>query len=97
MNTTTLPTENPTLTAGMTAYVVKGCASRGVHKGQAVQIQRIIPMGPDYSHAVMVAFTDSRGRKLVFYARHPNRLADDIINLNDGNPLHVLKLSRRRT
>lgn len=31
---------------------------------------------------------------MIWYARHPNRLADDVIRLNDGRPEHVIEIRR---
>jgi hypothetical protein len=93
--TTTTPTLDNSLTAGSHAVVVKGCKSRNIRRGDRVFVKSVVPLGPEYSHQVMVSFTDSNGRSLVFYARHPNRLKDPVVNLNDGNPLHLIKLRKR--
>lgn len=51
-------------------------------------------MGAEYGHNVKVVLGFG-GRKVVFFARHVNRLSDAVIRLNDGNPLHVIEVRRK--
>jgi hypothetical protein len=73
--------------------IVKGCRARDISKGKMFYIAGIEDKGAEYSH--MVAITLSMpGRKITFWARHMNRLSDDVINLNDGNPLNKIQIKR---
>jgi hypothetical protein len=81
------------------ARIIKGCAARGLTKGSTIYISSIVALGADYSHSVRVNFQvlngQSAGRSFAFYARHLNRLSDPIIGLNDGNPLHTIRIEVR--
>ena len=78
--------------------VVKGCNARGVQKGVTMVVRNIKPLGADYSHSVHVSLEHINGPKhntlQAWYARHINRLNDETINLNDGNPLHAIKIRK---
>ena len=93
MNTTT---NNP-LTTGNIVRIAKGCAARDVRKGSTATIT-VTPLGSEYSYVVKVAFAfrtgTLAGKTLVFYARHPNRLSDPVVRMNDGTPLHVIEVRR---
>lgn len=73
--------------------VEKGCRDLHLNKGMQATVKSIQLLGADYSHSVKVVLTFS-GKTVVLYARHPNRLEDTIINLNDGCPEHLVKIRR---
>jgi hypothetical protein len=81
------------LAAGTRVRIVKGCAARSVAKNGTAQIVSVTPLGADCGHSVRVVLSYA-GRTLVFFARHPNRLADAVVRLNDGNPLHTVEIVR---
>ena len=76
--------------------ILKGCRARNVSIGAAtvlsVQLQ-----GAEYGHSVRVVMHMPNNVNQVWYARHVNRLSDAVVNLNDGNPLHMIKVSTIRT
>jgi hypothetical protein len=86
------------LAVGMRVRIEKGCNARGVTKGSTAVIKAIEPLGADYSHHVKVVlyFLNSMlsGKTVVFYARHPNRLSDPIVALNDGRIEHRIDVRR---
>lgn len=79
--------------------IVKGCAARGIAKGSTAIVLSVEALGADYSHAARVAFRvltgAAAGKSFAFYARHPNRLGDPIVNVNDGNPTHKLAICEK--
>lgn len=79
------------VTVGSSVKILKGCKARDIAKGSA-KIHDVIELGAEYGGGVRVLL-DYKGRLIAFYARHPNRLADAQVNLNDGNPLHNIKIS----
>ena len=93
----TMTTHTP-LTAPTMVRITKGCRARGIAKNCNAVVREVTPLGADYSHQVKVVLVMSSGinasRVFAFYARHPNRLADDEIRLNDGNPLHTISIRR---
>jgi hypothetical protein len=82
------------ITAGSKVVVTKGCADRLVRSGTVAIVKKVEAMGADYNHAAKVVLALSHFRSVVFYARHPNRLSDPEISMNDGNPLHKIKVRR---
>jgi hypothetical protein len=82
------------LIAGDTIKIVKGCAARSVCKGTIARVVEVESLGADYGHSMRVRFEQGR-HAFTFYARHANRLADPIINLNDGNPNHTIKVQKK--
>jgi hypothetical protein len=89
---------NERIKPGDRLRVEQGCKPLGLDKGITCRVESITELGADYSHAVKVVLRPlngfKAGRQLGFYARHVNRLADDHIRLNDGNPSHKLLLRR---
>ena len=91
-------TTTQTLTTGTRVRIVKGCQARDIVK-DSTAIVDIRPLGKEYGYSVKVTLTFVSGPSLVykgrvvsFYARHPNRLSDDVVRLNDGNPLHTIEV-----
>jgi hypothetical protein len=84
--------------AGMRVRIEKGCAARQIAKNATAQIIEVAPLGADHDHNVKVVLHllngPESGRKIALYARHVNRLADAVLSLNDGNPLHKIQLTR---
>jgi len=84
------------VTVGSKVKIEKGCRARDVSKGATAKVMSVEKMGAEYSHSVRVTLfflnTFIAGKTLVFYARHENRLADAVINLNDGNPSHSIQV-----
>lgn len=78
---------------GQAVIVTKGCSAREIRKGLRGKVGFIKMMGAEYGHNVKVVL-DFGVRRVAFYARHVNRLSDDTIRLNDGNPLHVIEIKR---
>lgn len=85
---------------GSRIRVLKGCNAIGITKGSRARVQSVTELGPDYSYAVRVelAFLNSfaSGKTFRLYARHANRLADGIVNLNDGDPTHKIAIAEAR-
>jgi len=86
------------ITVGTKVRIEKGCKARDVAKNSTATVKKITEMGPEfgYSVAVSLQFRNSflAGKTLVFYARHINRLDDDIVNLNDGRPEHKIQIRK---
>lgn len=86
------------IAVGTKVIITKGCKAREVTKGATAVVKAVEPLGAEYSHSVKVTlwFQNSflSGKTLAFYARHPNRLADAIIGLNDGRPEHRIEVRR---
>lgn len=91
MNTTITP--SAPLTTGTRVVIAKGCAARGVVKGSRATVV-VTPLGKEYGYSVKVTLTFDGGRVLSFFARHPNRLSDPVIRMNDGNPFHIIEVCR---
>lgn len=81
------------LVAGDRVRITKGCEARHISNGRVFTVTAVEELGPDYSHSVRVGLQSAAGRTISFYARHRNRLSDAEINLNDGNPLHNIRIS----
>lgn len=83
-----------TLAVGSKVRITKGCTARSVTKGATAVVKAVEPLGAEYGHQVKVSlyFLNSfaSGTTMAFYARHPNRLADPEVRLNDGNPNHTV-------
>lgn len=83
------------LKTGDIVTIIKGCVARGLFKGGPYIVADVSELGADYSHSVRVTLQQGN-RRVNMYARHRNRLSDPVINLNDGNPLHKIKIQKRR-
>ena len=79
--------------------IVKGCKALDISKGVIARVVSIEPMGAEYSHQVRVTFRFLNGfragKTCVLWARHPNRLADLTVNLNNGNPCNIVQIRAR--
>lgn len=77
---------------GAKVIVDKGCKARGVQKGATAQVQKVEVLGKEFGYTVQVVLhflnTMLSGKVLTFYARHQNRLGDELVSLNDGQPDH---------
>lgn len=86
------------ITAGTRVRIEKGCNAREVVKGTTALVKAVEALGAEYSHSVRVQLQFlngfGAGRVISFYARHPNRLADAVISMNDGNPTHRIEVRR---
>lgn len=84
------------IAAGSRVYIQKGCNARNVARGVSAVVESVTPLGAEYSHACRVVFRFINGFRAgqvaTFFARHPNRLADPVVNLNDGNPRHSIQV-----
>lgn len=94
-----MPTEHNTTPArkiavGVRVAIEKGCKARDVTKGATAMVTAVTELGSDYNYSVKVTLkflnTFLSGKTLSFYASHPNRLDDDLVNLNDGRPEHKI-------
>jgi hypothetical protein len=81
------------ITPEMYVRVISGCKALGITKGVKLWIVSITELGVDYSHMVKI-LVRNHGKVLSLYARHINRLADPVINLNNGNPLNKIQVVR---
>jgi hypothetical protein len=80
--------------AGDVVTVFKGCAARRVTKGTTLRVVSVESLGAEFGHSVRVVVENRALRThQAWFARHINRLSDAVINLNDGNPFHTLKIS----
>jgi hypothetical protein len=88
----------PNINAGSRVRIAKGCKAREIRKGVTAFVQAVEPLGAAFGHEVRVTLKllngFGAGRVVNFYARHTNRLSDPTVRLNDGNPLHVIEVSR---
>lgn len=95
MNTASVITP---LTVSTRVIITKGCKSRGVTKGATAVVKAVEPLGAEYAHNVRVTlyFLNSfmSGKTVSFYARHPNRLGDVFVSMNDGRPEHRIEVRR---
>jgi hypothetical protein len=84
---------------GTRVVVTKGCKAREVSKGASAVVVGVEALGAEYGHAAKVSLrflnTFLSGKVLAFYARHPNRLADPIVGLNDGRVEHRIEIRAR--
>lgn len=84
------------LKIGDRVVVEKGCRARKVDSRTIARVHAIRELGAEYGHNVKVLLNfrtgSHAGTTLAFYARHPNRLGDDLINLNDGQPEHKIQI-----
>lgn len=84
------------ITNGARIVIEKGCKARGIAAHTSAVVISVTALGADYNHSVKVVFKMlngfSAGKTFGFYARHSNRLADLLVNLNDGNPTHTIKV-----
>ncbi len=83
------------IAVGSRVQILKGCKARDLNKGTSWQVTEVRPLGADYSHSVAVRLSRLNGfgpNTITLYARHPNRLADAVLNLNDGNPTHTVQV-----
>jgi len=78
--------------------IEKGCNALNISKGTSARVREVTPLGAEYSHSVKVVlfFLNGKlsGKTKTLYARHPNRLADASVNLNDGRPEHRVEITR---
>jgi hypothetical protein len=89
MDTTTT---TQTLTTGTRVRIVKGCQAREITNGSVAEVE-VYPLGKEYGYSVKVTLIFyGSGRVVSFYARHPNRLSDPVLRMNDGNPLHTIEV-----
>lgn len=77
------------LSVGSKFVVVKGCEARNVRKGSRGQILDIRPVDSGVQKVVLCLPTAAT---ISFYVRHQNRLADSVVNMNDGNPMHKIQV-----
>ena len=90
---------SPALTVGMKVRIEKGCKARDIAKNVTAVVTVVHALGADYSHQVRVQIKTlngfGAGKLINLYVRHQNRLTDAIVRMNDGNPLHVIEVSRK--
>lgn len=81
---------------GARVVIDKGCVARHVRAHTSATVVSVTELGPDYAHSVKVVLRFINGFQpgvnQSWYARHINRLSDAVINLNDGNPHHTIKI-----
>jgi hypothetical protein len=94
MNTTTSPTTPSPITTNTMVVVTKGCKARGITKGVRARAVVVEALGAEGGHMVKVLLAFASGRKVAFYARHPNRMADTEVGMNDGDPTHRITIRR---
>jgi hypothetical protein len=86
------------IATGDLVRIVKGCEARKLAKGVRAVVAEAILLGPEYGYSVKLVLRPVtgglRGCTQAWYARHTNRLIDPVVNLNDGNPLHTVKVER---
>jgi hypothetical protein len=89
------------VTTGTRVLILKGCNARGITKGTTAKVADVRELGADYGHAVKVSLTWSggvnAGKTFGFYVRHKNRLTDAVVQMNDGNPMHKIRLQVRKS
>jgi len=82
-----------TVKTGDYVRVIKGNRTLGVIKNDTLRVETVTPLGGEYGHSVRLVL-GTKTKRLVLFARHWNRLADPIINLNTGNPLVTVKIHK---
>lgn len=85
---------NAAIKAGDFLRIEKGCPARNINKYTKAYVVEVRNMGAEYSHSVLIVLSLPGRAAVSFYARHANRLCDDVISMNDGNPLHTIKVRR---
>jgi len=80
------------ITTGSKIVIEKGCKDRNIAAHKTATVLIVQELGKEYSHQIGVTMAFLDGRKVTFYARHRNRLADPIVNMKDGNPMHSIKV-----
>lgn len=87
------------ITVGTKVAIVKGCKPLDIAKNTTARVVAVQEMGAEWSHQVRVTLQFLNGFKAgqtrTLWARHPNRLGDITVNLNDGNPLHKVQIQAR--
>lgn len=77
--------------------VTKGCRALGIDKGTVCRVRAVDALGTDYSHQVGVTLTFltgfKAGTKVRLFGRHPNRMNDTIVRLNNGDPLKNIEIA----
>jgi hypothetical protein len=78
--------------------VVKGSKNLDLPKGVSLRVTEITPMGADYSYSVKVRIQTlngfGAGSFRTIYARHMNRLSDDVVALSGTMPSDRIQLVR---
>ncbi len=95
-----MPIHPSALKVSDVVQVSVGCAARQVKAHSAWVVTDVSHLGPDHGHQVRVvlrAISAGPTRSIAWYARHANRLSDPEIRLNDGNPLHRIRIKRTRS
>ena len=76
----------PTVTANSSIRITKGCKALGIVKDDIATVLEVRPMGADWGHSVRVTIKVLGGKTCVLWARHMNRLSDDVVRLHNGAP-----------
>lgn len=77
--------------------ILKGCRRAGVAANQIAMVKDIADMR-DQGLGVRVAlnfltgFSGSSAK--IWWVRHPNRLADDVVNMNTGDPTRKIQIAK---
>ncbi len=80
------------ITTGSKVLVLAGCRARDITKGQGARVILVEPR-EDHAQKVVLEIIPT-GRRVVFFARHANRLADAQVHLNDGDPTHRITVKK---
>lgn len=73
--------------------IVSGSLALDIPKGLVCRVESMKELGPAYSHSVQLIL-NVRGKNRALYARHPNRVAEKVFHLNNGNPLKRITVER---
>lgn len=82
-------------TTNTKAVISKGSRALNLTKGTTVYVRDVQSMGAEYSHNVKIVL-EICGKSRVLWARHPNRLKDSTLRLNNGNPLNYIEIMRKK-
>lgn len=88
------------ITVGSKVLVTKGNRDMHIPKGYRATVTEIVELGAEYSHNVRVHLTFGRpvGYSLkhptiTLYAKHKNRLADEVTRLFSGSGLQNIEVT----
>jgi hypothetical protein len=84
------------IVVGSRFKITKGCRSLDLSKGVTCRVERVTELGPEWSNNVSVAFRPlngfEAGKPRMLFACHPNRLADAVVQLNNGDPTKTIRV-----
>lgn len=95
---TTEASARPAIVATTIVKIAKGCRALDLPKGVSATVVSVTAMGAEYSHAARVVLRLRNGfragQTVTLWVRHPNRLGDACVRLNNGDPTKHIEIVR---